>query len=1603
MSNEKKAVEALTQQWSAACLFCIAKVAGINREKISSNLQSVISYMKNDPFTRFYSEIPEKFDEMTKSELDVHKLTIENLIKDLINENTKKDIITALPQALQSAIIFASKASRPDKMVVRNRTPSKSGLSFPRNFFPALDPMLKYIEEIILTFKPEEFSNMKNDIFEIFINILFKRKEGKGPEGSILNFLTSIDDYSILVWENIAHLSKQKQTPKIQNLYNSIIDGIVYFRSTPKNVITDMTACVSQMKGKWSLPPLLQFISKTFLSITGGKKVNNYESFVTLFFMTLSKYVIDTPTEENIDMLVSYMMIISDKDFSAILPKAIQILNKNYSKIEGGNYFKYVGELFEAATGRPDIKGEIFKQFFKFWFDKKGLFNSQFQNDIYFWVNITPKIHECAPEEFTDFFSPFLAQGDKYPLFNTLLSTIHLISTQNKRNLNGITASLSPVMKNIISGQSISQELLQLVAPLMSILWQNEADMHGMITSFMTRLIKNEDFSVLRHSSSFFSDIMENYPVGTMPINIITTFATQFLKRTDVDTTAAQIVSSFSVYEYFFRSFLIYIEKNKGVIDAEQWQRVLRTTESKLIIYSYFPSNDVQQCVETIWKMCKTPVALTFEGNKPLAYKIENITEATLKEMCESWKDEDLDQRILNVAIYFNIADGRAPEFRGALAKFIYVMMKPSHFNQNDTLAAQVLPKILRVIGLLPAKEILELTLLVHIESWPLIVKELMKITSMHIRSKAKILWAMSCNRHFAQQVRANEQLRIDFANAIISFLNIRIPSNDTEQSDDTNAAEFAASFIRSSPESIKEMDAFSGLNPYSQLTQILSRLNPDSITLPDISHVFSIIELVHAYVDTWKLSDETLEGIIDWTLYVALKTKGSALLQLKCHEVLHSTINMNMESLSVIIRCCFRTSIYTTAHIASAIASSNVPANDLAILALGLCGRPNIICRAIASEIANKSAGAHFSPLSYLEPNFEESVVEYYMSSLSPEDQAYVFSRIPEVIGNSGIEPSALPHLQFIQQRFSVISRIETVEKLYSLTAITDFSNLSPIQPLIPLWDKVFKSPPAPLPEILDLLISKVPALTNARQLTATCIAFSRSFLAASKKTAQFLYSKLRVIQDNKLTFDGFVPTTEELVASAAISYIFTLETDSQRFNVCWMGQIQYLLTWAIFLRFNPLYEYYQLPPLLMSSMHAAVPSSDLPLFVMPPTQCVASSVSLPFRHSTEFTTSQMELLIATLKKFTMLTADLFIDVCADKAPSLTKYSSDFWLLFANFFQPRHSSVFLNIFMESAQAGDLETAGLMLPILTGVVKQKAPAQHVGGFIVVIIFVITTTHDQNFLKLIVKHLPGFVDAVENSADSTTISSTLEWVISEHGGQEAVVEGVLDSFISATSFSSKVFLNALSFLLQIARLLSLSDTKFSLTSGILFVFDGLRRINSGLKQSMDSHALLGIEQPSSYEELAESLKAHWPASLIPYIISYLLTWTASSAISSVQLTTDILEFIGFLTNQYTQTEYIPSISGAAAAIAHTLIGSKDDSGSNLSKQLVTLLTSLAKSDTDIPDLIKLFAPLITSPSGQKKADPNTLPRLLPKREHEATLVEVCEFIKTNILE
>lgn len=1599
--NIQEKIEILIRQWAAVSLFGFMKDLGVDHKLAVENVYSSAGYMQNSKFALYFKQIPEKFDELSQEDIRLHQKVLELHINHLADDETRNFITSSIAVAIQHIIIWGVRTLKPGKEVRRERTNGRSGLHIPKQGYNYIINLLDYLGTFIKQIPVVELATLDHSIFDLLLNVLLKRKKGNGTEGIIINLMTVNSAISSQIWEMISSIAQQKLEPKVQNSLNLITTGVDYFREASRDTLTNMVQILTQLKGKWSLQPVASLITKTFYFINENSPEKQYiSSYITLFYANLAKYALDSPSEDWFTLLFQLTKIANETEIAPLAQKFSHSLNKNYSKLGGMVYFRLIGLYLDSLIGKPATASEVVKYFLGKWFDKTSNFTSTYANDTDYWMQIASKIHFCAPDHFKEFATPIIQAGESHPLYTRIVQTIQIIICITKENMGGLTSMIAPVVTEMCNQQDIPPNTLKLFAPLLSILWQNETNMHGLITSLMSRFIKSNDITVLTHASTFFTDIMENYPVGTMPINLITTFAIQFLKRTEMDISSQQINSVFNIYHAFFRSILIYAKRGDNVVDQEQFIRVLKATENKLIMFSFFPAQNILDTVQDIWEMMRSDSITSIAPNaKTLANLIPNIAQIDLNALIKILIQEGIEQRITSLIMMFNSADNHLKEFRVRLAKFLYILCRHEYFVNNENLMQQGVSKMLKVLSTLPRQELINITTMLPFDVWSMYIEILKNIKDLDIRNKLKIPYAMSCNKNFKKAVNENRTLTDLLIQLLKAFIVSPAPRNEDEQQADVSASEFCATLVRASSEYLTNSEEFHDV--YQHINSIIARLNPDSITLPDISHVYAMLELVHAFVTTWRLSDQVIEDLIDWTTFIALKTKGSVLLQAKCHELLQTIIMMNQEGMAVIIKSCFRTSIYTTAHVAAAIAISNINPLYQAVLALGLCSRPNIVCRAIAAEIANNVAEGKFHPMAYLEADFEDQIVAHFSQFLDNDSRDFVFTLLPEVVGNTAANGTILPHFQFIASRFRTITSIEQIEQLLKFTAITDFTDLTPIKPLLPIWDIIFKNPPVKIQDIFEMLLSKFVSVNESKQLCAVCIAFQRAFLQQSKVTAQFLTSKLRIIQDPKMTFDNFTPTASELAASACMSYIFSLEIDVQRFNVCWMDKIQYILAWAIFLRFNPLYESHMIPPLLISVSHAAVPSSDLPLFVMKPSECVANAVVLPFRYTTEFTIPQMELLLATLKKFSLLTAELFLDVCADKATSLTKYSADFWTLFSNFFQPRHSSAFLNNFMNSATAGDLETVGRMLPILTGVVRQNARAEHIGGFVDVIIFVISTTGDLQFLKLITKHLPGFVEAVQLSSEASTITSTLDWVIKEHGGEQAVVEGVIKTLASADSFMSPNFSASLTFLLEVGSLLAISDTKYSLTSAILFLFDSIRRIETKGLSLMISQPLLGIDPPSNYNDLIEILKKYWTGPQVSYIMSYLQAWAATTMMEDVPA--NALTMLRIITSDWTDNKHILNPACLSVAIAHMLIGATDENYRSLSSDNAKIIRTLVKEEKEFPDISAIVAPLISPRKGFKIADPKSLPPILPQREHYATLGEVCEFIKNNILE
>ncbi|EAY19551.1 hypothetical protein TVAG_228130 [Trichomonas vaginalis G3] len=1584
-------------EWAAVSLFGLLRDIGLKREQVLENLEANLDYINDFDCARIFKKIPEDFNNLSTDDIRMHQKVIELHINTFLTDRTRNLISSSVANSIQNIIVFASRTIKPNKAVKRERTYLKSGIYIPKTFYSYIQSMLDYLNSFVKQTPKEDLVMLHSSVFELLINVLMKRKQRSGTEGAMINLMSVNVSISTGIWDIISNLAQMKCEPKVQNLFLAIVKNVESFRCVSKETMKNMVQVISQLKGSWALLPICSFVTRTFSNAYENEEENYaVECLATELYPVLYKYANDNPNDEWLTCLFLILKISDPEKTGSTVLKIANLLNKNYTNLGGMNYFKLAGLFFEALVDKSFAQ-EITQFFWKSWFDKNGNANSQYANDMEYWILIAPKMHFCAPIAFMEFLEPIIQVGETHPLFEKIINAIHVIITIKVEYIEGITMVLAPFLKGLNQKSEISKDLFKLFAPLLPIIWKYESSLRDTIISLLGKMINNTDIAILANCAIFITDVLENYPIGTLGIETITSFAENFLKRTQYDVSIQQLLHILSSYYLFFKGLLFFGSRGIEVIDSKQWRKILFVTETILITFSFFPSDKVKSIIQDIWNLTRSPLAQERSTNQ-LSLKIKDIS--MLPVMCLNKNMQSyIEEKYIQIITFFISLESSNFEFKLGLAKYLFTITRPEYFISNEKLQIQGINRLLMILSNLEQEELCILLRSVPLSIWPVYIHQMMNISDLNPRLKFKFANAMSVVIKFKDLTRENERLRNSFVELVKVFLNLPMPSNENQQKLDVLASEFYATFIRANSEVIKDHPFFK--DPYSHLNNIIQRLNPDSITLPDISHVFSILELVHSYVDTWKLTDDAMEEIIDWTTFIALKTKGSILLQLKCHELLQSLVEKNQDNLSTIISCCFRTSIFTTSHVAAAIVRSNSEPLYKAILALGLCSKGNIVCRALAAEIANSSFGGEFSPLCYLDPFFEERVVDFFNNNLDEKTKELVFTFLPEIVGKKRLHQNELPHFNFISTRFRNITSNFQVEKLLNLTSITDFTDLSPIKPLICLWDNLFKSNSIRPNEVFEFLLSKVDSVTNTKILCAVCIAFHRSFLINSKATSQYLCSKLRIIKDPKMTFDNFVPTPIELATSACMSYIYTLEDDVQRFNVCWMDKIQFILSWAIFLRFNPLYESYMIPPLLISVSHAAVPSSDLNLFVMKPSNCVANNVILPFRYRTEFTTSQMEMLLMTLKKFSLLTAELFLDVCADKATSLTKYSSDFWTLFSNFFQPRHSSEFLNGFMNAAQAGDLATVGLMLPILTGVVRQNATAEHIGGFAAVIIFVMTYAGNHHFLKLIVKHLPVFVETVKKSNDAGTITTTFEWIMKEHGGEECVVEGVLKALSEADSLHSPLYTSSLIFLHEVVVLIAISGSKFSLTSAILFLFDSIRRIETKGLSIMVSQDILNFESPNNYEELTDILRKYWSQRDVTYVCTFLLTWAGASAIPVIP--GNAFTILRIITQNWTDAKYMQSVKTLGTVISHMMIAATEEKIKLMQPDITKILTTLNVDRYDLPDVVCLVRPLVERTKGKKSADPSILPQIMTKHEREYTVVEVCEFIKDNILE
>lgn len=1688
MSNNLQLLLSTSNQWAATALLAFLKNAGTDVNYIKSQINIGLFYANDKTFIRYFPDLPDGYAELSLDDIKQYRLAIETIILKFLDNTVTAEVISYLTAALRTAIIAAARVINPAKEVNRppTRSPIKSGLHIPKEFFTHLTPYVQFILDIVNKTELKVLNNINLTVYQTMLDIALRRPRQTGPEGTILSQISQLSKVSQQMLDLFQQISKIKDTQNIRIKFTFLVDSIKCIRfpsTTPQDIqnaatqLKEWNLLTISLKGKWCLQSIISFVSETFIYFF---KNTQQQTTINESFSLYSNFVFQNAssqsTEENFQQLFSLLSYMSATDFVAMATKLYNLLVKNSSKLQLTIYFQHLKSLVDAAVIHKGVGSELFKLITSNWFvtmkDKSIQFNPAYKDNSILIINTFPSVYQMAPTETEEYLVRLIQSNQQFPnqdILNFILSTIHYISIKTSSILSQPILNLSSYIHSLIQKEDLQNDEMQLVVPLLPLFWKNVNETHGDIIVLSTRLIKSHDITVLGGLASFFSDAMENQSSGMMPAELLIQFSGQFIKNFDVITSDNVLQRNFNFFHSFIKSFSAYLKKNN--IDQSQWGKFVNPCETRMIIYSLHPNLEIRAVVDSIWTILNELIPENNKLNIPLS-KIYSTVEKHDKMALRAIQNlHTFPEKFRSIALCFinmeqsssifgsasnsnvkltSSASANTISFKKNLAEFFILLLRSKDFSQPDQ--SQILDKLISALipysNVLQTKEMFNITSLSDSNSWIYYILEISQRKDLSLFDKLKYLWSISSQSSFTKKIAENQKFAEGCLTLLYEFLASELPKDESGRFIEILGAEYSASILRSISTIYNvyiksgEISVFNESknikNIREAITSILKRLNPDSITVPFDTHfIFSFLELLHSLISTVKIinDDDLIEDILDWTLLIALKTKSNTLLQLKCHDVVRSLVMMNPDSLSLIMRSCFRSSELTTTHAAAAIASAGVSGEDLSILALGLSSRPSILCRSIAAEIANEMADKNFmqsayvsamksspfSPLVGLDPFFEEKLANYFSSSLNQESVQKLLLQLPPLLKTTASNPSCVQHFCLISSRL-VVNSMKSVELLLRLTSIANFSDLTPIKPLIPIWDRVFNdvknsnNNEFTYNSVLQCILDHAPSINQTNNLATACVAFFRSYIIDPVQTASFLLSKLNVINDHSFSFSKLIPLPAELVVSGIITYILALEEDQERFAICFIGKVHLLLVWSIFLHFNPTYENNLLPPLLTAILHASSPNSDLSQFVKAPSECIAYAINLPYRSTSEMSITQISGMLDTLKNLSKLTVEIFLDTVAKSVSSLSGGSSDFWLLFANYFQPRHSSSFLDTLINKAANLDTNSVSTMLPILTGAVRQNADPMNIGGFVTILVSVVSSTSDMHFLRTINQNLKLFVDTVSKSSDADTISSTFSTLIDEHGGEITIPIGAFNYLIQAESLTSVEFVETLTYLREISRLYSISGPAFSCMSAILFFFDSIRaldgdtdKLNDNLKainrqDRMISSNLLDLKAPSSYENLVSIISERWIQKVVVFVVNYILSFIGKTAILSSALKEKLFEILSLFTAKWSKTDLLSQEDKLKMPflVASCLLGADQ----NVAPKIIDILKDVVGSGNDKCeiDLVGKIRKLRRG-KGELKFKCAAAAEITPLFINPSLIrpiKEVCDYLQSNIL-
>ena len=1557
MSNNQTLIKSLSNQWAGIALLEFLKDSQMSVDDIKSLFTDSENYAKDQIFINYLPELPRNFYNSRIQDLDQYRIALEKLLTNLTNKETITPIINSTSSALRSAIIIGARIIFPHIEIIRTKekSPIKSGIIIPQGFYPLLTPFLAFIhsrvKSLVECYDSSEENNNELDscVFNTMLDILLKRTHHWGIEGDIIGLISEYKKISLQILGFFQQMTSIKETPRIKNKLEFLVNGIKCIRykvSTPEELeyasrsFKEWITIINSVRGNWNMNLIIKITNESFIYCMkelASSKVQRTEFDLT-FSSFLNVLYHNAMNDQNVESIQSFLEVFrfaSNDDFSNMCHSFFSMLLKNIKIHSFSIHFKFLIQLAEAGIGRSnDSCKALFNSIIDSWFIDKTKFNPQYVDEAFNVTVAFSSVYQLSPNTADDFLIDFIVMNvlnekkENYDeMLSFTLSTLYYIISTTKSSLAKPLKALTPYLKQLAAQESFSLNEIKLAIPLFTNLWEYCEEIRPEITTLLARAILVKDIDILALLSCFFSDILKDGKIGSISQKLIISFINQFVKNFDEIIGESSLLRCFDNFYDLFEHFFNYY-KNERNIDEKEWIQLLSPIETRIIAFALYPLKDIRNYCQAIWNLLNSNQDNLSGNIIEYLTEIENLDKSLYRKIVNvssfSQKYKLLATFFVKIHSSFNLneiqnAKKDKKQFIKQLSWFLFTFYRPEYFDQQSQ---QINEKIVSLLlNSLPIFSYAEVFLSISVQEyesfvpWNLFLKSIVELEAISFTDRMKYLWSISSHIKFSKFVNESKEAYENLKQMCDEYL-----ATQKYFENELYGLEFCSSFIRSSSSLAIQYN-----DDQSFVQSFPSRIPPDSIIQYNSSVIFAILEVIHAFIDLQELEkyliekndlNAVIEDILDWTLSFATKTKDMPILQLKSHAIIKSLIKVNHNSMNIFLKGCIKPDPFATLQITAGIVSlENVSKENLAILSICLSSRPSLLCRAFAAEICN-TLGGSFSPLSCLDPFFNENLVEFYKKSLNNQEIINSLAQIPELqkFYESSLNSSSIPSP--CNEQFQTLS-LNHIETIFKLTSITDFNDFSPIKPIISLWDRIFTELPDSFESILQKIINTSISsnqngeILNSRTVTAVCIAFWRAFIKSSTQTAQFLLNNLRAISEFNPSYDDLQPTDVEKIISAILSFILSLIADKSKFVICFLPKLQFLLLWGIFLKFNPSFECSQLPPLITSLIHAAVPTSSLSLFVVPPSQCIEEGIYTPFHRTTKLTLQQMQSFIDLITDFSMLTKDLFLDLVANKAQSLAKYSNDFWGLFANFFQPRHSLSFLNTFVNQCKFQSYDYITSMLPILIGVVKQKANPLHISGFITVLVSVLSMTDNVSYLLTVNSYLLRFTEAVLESDDSKLISTNLNQMFESQKSVNMIIYGFLSYIVQADKVNGLIYSNSLSFINEICQLLVLNGPKFMPLSLILYCFDAIRFIETHLSQNgigekMICLQTIGIEAPSpsfNYDQLSAIIHKNWDENCIVRLVNFLLTFIGLNNILFDSFKLNLLLFVKKLTNEW----------------------------------------------------------------------------------------------------